>query len=103
MSIWEKIKNFFRTSKSLSFLKRFLRTRSAELVDEIGDIAYTVVRQVEYQAAHNGGIDKFELAKSILIQELGKRAGLYSIMIIETVIQLAVALLKENGEEIKKR
>lgn len=97
--MWKAIRLFLAGIGS--FLRSFLESNSARMIEEIGDIAYEVVKRIELN--HKPGDDKFKLAQEALIQELTERGLGYTISILNTAIEIAVDLLRERGEEIKRQ
>lgn len=98
--MWKKIKAIF--FKIGDFLLDFVSSRSGQIINEIGAIAYKVVREVENLPDDMSGEEKFEAAYSKLVAELGKAAGKYSVSILNAAIEIAVQVLKSNNEEKKK-
>lgn len=96
--MFDFIKKFFKKVKD--FLYDFFNTSTAEIVKEIGYLAYDVVKYVEENS--EPGDDKFKIAKEYLIQKLEEKAIHYTTVAINVAIEMAVALLKEKGEEKKK-
>ena len=98
--MWKKIKAIF--SGIGDFLLDFVLSRSGQIIGEIGDIAYRVVKRVENMPDNMSGEEKFEAAYNLLLKELGKKADKYSVSILNAAIEIAVQVLKSNGGEKKK-
>jgi hypothetical protein len=93
--MWDKVKAFFAGIGR--FLFSFAKSNTGRLVEEIGDIAYDVVKRVEAR----GCADKFQCAKQELVKELGERAPRYADHILNKAIEIAHGLLVDNGQEAK--
>lgn len=83
------------------FLFSFVRSACGRMVEEVGDIAYDVVKRVEQTAGP--GDDKFQIAKEQLKRELRERGLQYAEHILNKAIEIAHGLLVDRGEEVKKK
>ena len=66
------------------------------MVEDMGDIAVTVVKTVENQNKDMGGREKYELAYNKLVEILFQRGIKYSRNAVNVAIEMAVAVIKEN-------
>lgn len=95
--MWKKLKAIF--TQIGDFMLDFVLSKSGKIVDELGDLTYRIVLKVETKHSDKSGNEKFQIAKDLLIAELGKLAGKYSVSILHAAIEIAVQVMKDRGKE----
>lgn len=92
--MWDFMKNLFKGIGT--FFKDFLKTEAGKIVNEIGELAFSVVHSVEIAAPSKTGEEKFEEAFKMLVLILKDKKIMYTKQAVNTAIEIAVGILKDK-------
>ena len=79
-----------------SFFKRFIRTAVYDAIEEMADIAEYAVETVNKTCKDKPNDYKFREAKKLIKELIKTREKSYTDNVINTAIEIAVALMKEG-------
>jgi 5-bromo-4-chloroindolyl phosphate hydrolysis protein len=79
-----------------SFFKRFIKTTVYDAIEEIADIAEYAVETVNKTCKDKSNEYKFQEAKKLIKELIKTREKDYKDNVINTAIEIAVALIKEG-------